>query len=144
MFGTLTRVMLHYGGVLVWALATEYKDFGYVDIEREENRVCKWSFTTDLRGLGFKDEDVNGLHYRESTKTLTDGLRLIHDEASLYEMLSCASRTGLVELYVEHSEDWLRANNKLVDMNITTGTSNFIQILYRVNDDDFYENCGEL
>ncbi|PWA84803.1 hypothetical protein CTI12_AA156310 [Artemisia annua] len=70
-----------------------------------------------------KDEDVNGLYYRQSAKTLTDGLRLIHDEASLYEMLSCTSRTGLVELYVEHSEDWLQANNKLIDMNVTTGRS---------------------
>ncbi|GJZ74802.1 elongation factor G, III-V domain-containing protein [Tanacetum coccineum] len=95
--------------------------------EREENRVCRWSFTTDLRGLGFKDEDVNGLYYRELTKTLTDGLRRIHDEGSLYEMLSCTSRTGLVELYVEHSENWLRANNKLVDMNITTRTSNVMK-----------------
>nr|GEV30452.1 protein phosphatase 2C family protein [Tanacetum cinerariifolium] len=76
-----------------------------VSREREETRVCKWSFTTDLRGLGFKDEDVNRLYYRESMKTVTDGLRLIHDEASLYEMLSYASRTGLVELYVGHSED---------------------------------------
>nr|GEV30454.1 protein phosphatase 2C family protein [Tanacetum cinerariifolium] len=73
--------------------------------EREEIRVCKWSFTADLRGLGFKDEDVNDLYYRESMKTVTNGLRLIHDEASLYEMLSYASRTGLVELYVGHSED---------------------------------------
>ncbi|GJR28260.1 hypothetical protein Tco_1104492 [Tanacetum coccineum] len=64
---------LHYGGVLVRGLATEYKDFDYVNTEREENRVCKLSFTIDLMGLGFKDEDVNGLYYRESTKTLTDG-----------------------------------------------------------------------
>nr|GEV96850.1 hypothetical protein [Tanacetum cinerariifolium] len=64
---------LHYGGVLVRDLATEYKDFDYVNIEREENRVCKLSFTIDLRGLSFKDEDVNGLYSRESTKTLTDG-----------------------------------------------------------------------
>nr|GEV99962.1 hypothetical protein [Tanacetum cinerariifolium] len=35
--------------------------------------ASKLSFTIDLRGLGFKDEDVNGLYYRESTKTLTDG-----------------------------------------------------------------------
>nr|GEW73331.1 terminal uridylyltransferase 7 [Tanacetum cinerariifolium] len=103
--GSNATFRLHYGGVFVRALATEYRDFGYVDIDREENCVCKWSFTTDLRGLGFKDEDVNGLHYRESTKTLTDGLRLIHDEASLYEMLLCANKMGLVELYVEHSED---------------------------------------
>ncbi|GKD50584.1 putative FY-rich, FY-rich, WD40/YVTN repeat-like-containing domain protein [Tanacetum coccineum] len=64
---------LHYGGVLVRGLATEYKDFDYVNTEREENRVCKLSFTIDLMGLGFKDEDVNGLYYRESTNTLTDG-----------------------------------------------------------------------
>ncbi|PWA36363.1 hypothetical protein CTI12_AA600710 [Artemisia annua] len=83
---------LHYGGVLVRGLATEYRDF-------EGSRIV------------------------QSAKTLTDGLRLIHDEASLYEMLSCASRTGLVELYVEHSEDWLQANNKLIDMNVTTGRS---------------------
>ncbi|GJV89002.1 putative FY-rich, FY-rich, WD40/YVTN repeat-like-containing domain protein [Tanacetum coccineum] len=64
---------LHYGGVLVRGLATEYKDFDYVNTEREENRVCKLPFTIDLMGLGFKDEDVNGLYYRESTNTLTDG-----------------------------------------------------------------------
>nr|GEU98803.1 hypothetical protein [Tanacetum cinerariifolium] len=64
---------LHYGGVLVRGLVTEYKDFDYVNTEKEENHVCKLSFTIDLRGLGFKDEDVNGLYYRESSKTVTDG-----------------------------------------------------------------------
>ncbi|GJY62516.1 hypothetical protein Tco_0463173 [Tanacetum coccineum] len=64
---------LHYGSVLVRGLATEYKGFDYVNTEREDNRVCKLSFTIDLMGLGFKDEDVNGLCYRESMKTLTDG-----------------------------------------------------------------------
>nr|GEU39859.1 elongation factor G, III-V domain-containing protein [Tanacetum cinerariifolium] len=115
---------LHYDGVLVSGLATEYRDFDYVNIEREEHHVCRWSFTTDLTGLGFKDEDVNGLYHKESTKAFTDGLRIIDDETSLYEVLTCASRTELVKLYVEHSEDRLWANNKLVDMNITTRTCN--------------------
>ncbi|GJV51518.1 hypothetical protein Tco_1447259, partial [Tanacetum coccineum] len=115
---------LHYGGVLVRGLVTKYRDFDYVNIEREHNRVRRWSFTADLRGLGFKDEDVNGLYYRQLAKTLTNGLRLINDEFGLYEIISCTSRTGLVELYVEHSEDWLRANNKLVDTNVTTWTTN--------------------
>ncbi|GKB96402.1 hypothetical protein Tco_0982539 [Tanacetum coccineum] len=64
---------LHYGGVLVRGFATEYKDFDYVNTDWEENRVCKLSFTIDFMGLGFKDEDVNGLYYRELTKTLMDG-----------------------------------------------------------------------
>nr|GEZ06787.1 retrovirus-related Pol polyprotein from transposon TNT 1-94 [Tanacetum cinerariifolium] len=64
---------LNYGGVLVRGLSIEYKNFDYVNTKREENRVCKFSFTIALRGLGFKDEDVNGIYYRESTKTLTDG-----------------------------------------------------------------------
>nr|GEW04027.1 RNA-directed DNA polymerase [Tanacetum cinerariifolium] len=59
---------LHYGGVLVKGLAIEYKDFDYVNTQREENRVCKLSFTIDLRGLGFKDQDVNGLYYRNNVK----------------------------------------------------------------------------
>nr|GEW84606.1 hypothetical protein [Tanacetum cinerariifolium] len=53
---------LHYGGVLVRGLETEYRDFDYVNIERG-NRVRKWSFTTDLRGLGFKDEEARN-HYK--------------------------------------------------------------------------------
>ncbi|GKD83848.1 ribonuclease H-like domain-containing protein [Tanacetum coccineum] len=71
--GRNATIRLHYGSVLVRGLATEYKDFDYVNTESEENRVCKLSFTLDLMGLGFKDEDVNGLYYRESTKTLTNG-----------------------------------------------------------------------
>ncbi|GJR90157.1 putative reverse transcriptase domain-containing protein [Tanacetum coccineum] len=89
---------LHYGGVLVRGLATEYKDFDYVNIEREENRVCKLSFTIDLMGLGFKDEDVNGLYYRESTKTLTDdlvrvGLVVISEICDAFEIMPPRIRT---------------------------------------------------
>ena len=40
--------------------------------------------------------------YKEPPKTRTDGMKFIYDQASLYEMF-CASRTGVVELYVEHS-----------------------------------------
>ncbi|GJZ59260.1 hypothetical protein Tco_0615076, partial [Tanacetum coccineum] len=90
---------LYYGGVLVRGPITEYRDYDYVSMEREKNRVCLWSFTTELRSLGFKDCDVNGVYYKEPLKTLTD---------------------GVVELYVEHSEEWLRTNNKLVDYSYTT------------------------
>lgn len=49
----------------------------------------------------------------------------IHDEASLYDMFSCASRSRLIKLYVEHSNiDWLRDNNKLADINFTIRTGN--------------------
>lgn len=84
---------LHHGGVLVRGLVTECRDFDYVNLEREPNRVCMWSFTTELRSLGFKDVDVNSVYYKHPLKTLTDGMILIHDEASLYDMFSCASRS---------------------------------------------------
>lgn len=63
---------LHYGGVLVKGLATEYRDFVYVNIEMEQNRVCWWSFTTDFRGWALKTKMlmVFSLYYRQSAKTL--------------------------------------------------------------------------
>ena len=111
---------LHYGGVLVRGPITEYRDYDYVSMDRKKNRVCLWSFTTELRSSGFKDCDVNGVYYKEPLKTLTNGMKLIYDQGSLYDMFSCASRTGVVELYVEHSEEWLRTNNKMVDYNYKT------------------------
>ncbi|GKD46660.1 RNA-directed DNA polymerase, eukaryota, reverse transcriptase zinc-binding domain protein, partial [Tanacetum coccineum] len=131
---------LHYGGVLVRGPVTEYRDYDYVSMEREKNRVCLWSFTTELRSLGFKDCDVNGVYYKEPLKTLTNGMKLIYDQATLYDMFSCASRTGVVELYVEHSEEWLRANKKLVDYNYTTEMSFDQSTGSRQNADDNEES----
>ena len=92
-------------------------------MEREKNWVCFWLFTTKLKSLGFKDCDINGVYYKEPLKTLTNGMKLIHDQASLSDMFSCANTTSVVDLYVEHSEKWLRTNNKLVDYNYTKNMS---------------------
>nr|GEY42632.1 hypothetical protein [Tanacetum cinerariifolium] len=148
-YGSLTPVSLRVSAdvneaTLRWCIGeepvTEYRDYDYVSMEREKNRVCLWSFTTELRSLGFKDCDVNGVYYKEPLKRLTDGMKLINDQASLYDMFSCASRTGVVELYVEHSEEWLRTNNKLVDYDYTTGMSFDQSTGSRQNADDNEES----
>ncbi|GJZ37743.1 hypothetical protein Tco_0583934 [Tanacetum coccineum] len=117
---TIITFKLHYGGVLVRVPITQYRDYDYVSMDKEKNHVCLWSFTTKLRSLGFKDCDVNGAYYKEPLKTLTDDMKLIYDQGSLYDMFPYASRTGVVELNVEHIEEWLRTNNKLVDYETTS------------------------
>lgn len=98
-----------------WGPITEYRDCDYVSMEREKNWVCFLSFTTVLKSLGFKDCDINDVYYKEPLKTFTNGMKLIHVQASLSDMFSCANRTSVVDLYMEHSEKWLRTNNKFVD-----------------------------
>nr|GEX95208.1 hypothetical protein [Tanacetum cinerariifolium] len=72
---TIAPFKLHFGGVLVRGLATQYIDYDYVSMDKESRMFLV-------------------IHY------------------GVEEF-----RTGVVELNVEHSEECLRTNNKLVDYN---------------------------
>ncbi|GJX11493.1 hypothetical protein Tco_0201352 [Tanacetum coccineum] len=58
-------------------------------------------------------------------------------------MFPYASRTGVVELNVEHSEEWQRTNNRLVDCNYTAEMSFYQSTGSRQNADENEEKVTD-